>query len=96
MSEIKNDANHEHPIFKPKPYWNPYIAGIGLGLVLLAAFVIMGRGLGASGAFSSAAAPFTDSQSAAKIGHRPNPHSRDQAVPCLISLNILNKRICLR
>ena len=36
-----------------QPYWNPYIAGIGLGLVLLAAFVIMGRGLGASGAFST-------------------------------------------
>ncbi len=36
-----------------KPYWNPYVAGIGLGLVLLSAFVIMGRGLGASGAFSS-------------------------------------------
>jgi uncharacterized protein len=35
------------------PYLNPYLAGIGLGLVLLAAFVIMGRGLGASGAFSS-------------------------------------------
>lgn len=35
---------------------NPYLAGIGLGLVLLASFVIMGRGLGASGAFSSAAA----------------------------------------
>jgi uncharacterized membrane protein YedE/YeeE len=36
-----------------RPYMNPYLAGIGLGLVLLAAFVIMGRGLGASGAFSS-------------------------------------------
>lgn len=34
-------------------YSNPYLAGIGLGLVLLAAFVIVGRGLGASGAFSS-------------------------------------------
>ncbi len=32
---------------------NPYLAGIGLGLVLLASFVVMGRGLGASGAFSS-------------------------------------------
>ena len=32
---------------------NPYLAGIGLGLVLLAAFVIAGRGLGASGAFNS-------------------------------------------
>jgi uncharacterized membrane protein YedE/YeeE len=36
-----------------QPYSNPYLAGIGLGLVLLASFVIMGRGLGASGAFSS-------------------------------------------
>jgi len=39
-----------------KPYSNPYLAGFGLGLVLLSAFVIMGRGLGASGAFASAAA----------------------------------------
>jgi uncharacterized membrane protein YedE/YeeE len=35
------------------PYSNPYLAGVGLGLVLLAAFVLMGRGLGASGAFSA-------------------------------------------
>jgi uncharacterized protein len=33
-----------------KPYLNPYIAGIGLGLVLLAAFLMSGRGLGVSGA----------------------------------------------
>jgi uncharacterized membrane protein YedE/YeeE len=38
------------------PYWSPYLAGIGLGLVLLAAFVLVGRGLGASGAFSSTVA----------------------------------------
>ena len=31
---------------------NPYLAGIGLGLVLLASFLIMGKGLGASGAAS--------------------------------------------
>jgi uncharacterized protein len=43
----------EHKTFNPKPYWNSYIAGIGLGLVLLASFVIMGRGLGASGALST-------------------------------------------
>jgi uncharacterized protein len=36
-----------------KTYSNPYVAGVGLGLVLLSAFLIMGRGLGASGAFSS-------------------------------------------
>ena len=41
---------------EPAPYMNPYLAGVGLGLVLLAAFVVMGRGLGASGAFASSAA----------------------------------------
>jgi uncharacterized membrane protein YedE/YeeE len=40
----------------PRPYANPYLAGVGLGLVLLASFVVMGRGLGASGAFASGAA----------------------------------------
>jgi uncharacterized membrane protein YedE/YeeE len=38
---------------EPAPYSNPYVAGVGLGLVLLAAYVVMGRGLGASGALSS-------------------------------------------
>jgi uncharacterized membrane protein YedE/YeeE len=32
---------------------NPYLAGFGLGLVLLASFLIMGRGLGATAAFGS-------------------------------------------
>lgn len=40
---------------RARPYADPYFAGFALGLVLLAAFVIMGRGLGASGAFASAA-----------------------------------------
>ncbi len=39
-----------------KPHLNPYWAGFGLGLVLLASFVIMGRGLGASGAFTTTVA----------------------------------------
>lgn len=38
---------------RERPYLNPYLAGVGIGLALLAAFVIMGRGLGASGAFTS-------------------------------------------
>ena len=37
-------------------YANPYVAGVGLGLVLIAAFVITGHGLGASGAFAAGAA----------------------------------------
>jgi hypothetical protein len=39
-----------------RPYADPYRAGVGLGLVLLASFVLAGRGLGASGAFATAAA----------------------------------------
>lgn len=38
---------------RPSPFMNPYLAGVGLGLVLLAAFVLMGRGLGATGTFST-------------------------------------------
>ena len=37
----------------PVPYVSPYVAGVGIGVVLLLSFVLMGRGLGASGAFSS-------------------------------------------
>jgi uncharacterized membrane protein YedE/YeeE len=36
-------------------YSDPYVSGIALGLVLLAAFVFAGRGLGASGAFAATA-----------------------------------------
>ncbi len=39
-----------------KPYADPYLAGVGLGLVLLASFLFAGRGLGASGAFATTAA----------------------------------------
>jgi hypothetical protein len=34
---------------KPKEFWNPYAAGVALGLVLLGSFVLTGKGLGASG-----------------------------------------------
>jgi uncharacterized protein len=34
----------------PARFWNPYLAGAALGLVLLSAYVVMGKGLGASGA----------------------------------------------
>jgi len=33
---------------KAKPYWNPYLAGVLLGLTLLATFMIASQGLGAS------------------------------------------------
>lgn len=34
----------------PARYWNPYAAGVVLGLVLATSFVVAGHGLGASGA----------------------------------------------
>jgi uncharacterized membrane protein YedE/YeeE len=45
----------EKDTMKKSGFWSPYLAGAGLGLTLLATFVIAGRGLGASGAFSVAA-----------------------------------------
>jgi uncharacterized membrane protein YedE/YeeE len=39
----------------PRPYADPYLAGVGLGLVLLACFALSGQGLGASGAFANVA-----------------------------------------
>lgn len=39
-----------------RPYWNPYVAGVGLGLTLLLSYVVLGTGLGASGAITRIAA----------------------------------------
>jgi uncharacterized membrane protein YedE/YeeE len=55
----------------PRPYADPYVAGTGLGLVLLAAFVIAGRGLGASGAFASSAAGLVAAASPARAAANP-------------------------
>ena len=43
----------------PRAYSDPYLAGIGIGLVLLTAYVVVGQGLGASGAFASVVASGT-------------------------------------
>ncbi len=40
----------------PKPYMNPYLAGVLLGLTLLASYLILGAGLGASGGLARVAA----------------------------------------
>jgi uncharacterized membrane protein YedE/YeeE len=50
----------------PQPYADPYRTGVALGLVLLAAFVLVGRGLGASGAFASVAATLLDAAGSAR------------------------------
>ena len=36
-----------------RPFWNPYLAGILLGLVLLATYVVTGRGFGATAGFAA-------------------------------------------
>jgi len=54
-----------------RAYMNPYLAGFGLGLVLLSAFVVMGRGLGASGAFTAVVAAGVEG--AAPAHARANP-----------------------
>ena len=46
-NNIKVQNGGDEP--KSSPLWNPYLAGVALGLVLLASFLILGAGLGASG-----------------------------------------------
>jgi uncharacterized membrane protein YedE/YeeE len=41
---------------RERPLWDPYVAGVALGLVLLATYLVFGRGLGASGAVARFAA----------------------------------------
>lgn len=55
----------------PRRYADPYLAGVCLGLVLLAAFVFAGRGLGASGAFASSAAGVVAAASPARAAASP-------------------------
>jgi len=38
-----------------RAYWNPYLAGVFLGLVLLATYLVAGRGLGATAGFAGVA-----------------------------------------
>jgi hypothetical protein len=38
----------EHGSPQPSGYWNPYLAGLLLGATLLASFLVLGAGLGAS------------------------------------------------
>jgi len=40
----------------PRPFWPPLVAGVILGLALLATFLVTGHGLGASGFFTKLAA----------------------------------------
>ena len=50
------NSNSNPPSAGPKPHMNPYLAGVMLGLVLLASFLILGVGLGASAGIARAGA----------------------------------------
>jgi len=56
-------------IAKTTKYLNPYLGGVLLGLVLLSAFFVSGRGLGASGAIKSTVITTVD---AIASGHAEN------------------------
>jgi uncharacterized membrane protein YedE/YeeE len=55
----------------PRAYANPYLSGVGLGLVLLAAFLVTGHGLGASGAAAAVVSAGVEAVSPAHA--RANP-----------------------
>lgn len=56
MAKVIRDDSHR----VERPMWDPYVAGFFLGLVLLATFLVVGRGLGASGALARFTARIAD------------------------------------
>jgi len=65
QQDMPQDALVQHsdgtqPIPGAKPFMSPYLAGMGLGLVLLTSFLVMGKGLGASGGFGRLGALFVN------------------------------------
>lgn len=67
----------------PRPYWNPYLAGVLLGLTLLGAFVLAGQGLGASAFPKRVLAAGTDLVAPAWTAANPEfgPYVADGANP---------------
>lgn len=55
----------------PERFWNPYVGGVALGLVLLAAFVVTGQGLGASAAAYRVGIAAVDSVAPAAVDASP-------------------------
>lgn len=57
-------------------YTDGTLAGVALGLVLLASFAFAGRGIGASGAFAAAASPVANALGAQAIANSPGLAAR--------------------
>lgn len=56
---------------EPAAYWNPYVAGAALGIVLFLSLFITGNGLGASGGLARVAAFFEDRVAAGHVDRNP-------------------------
>lgn len=56
----------------PERFWNPYLGGIALGLVLLTSFLVMGKGLGASGAANRFGVAVAQVVAPAHVAANPN------------------------
>ena len=54
-----------------RPYWNPYAAGVLLGLVLAASFLLTGHGLGASGALGRFVGAAVDAVAPGSVDSNP-------------------------
>jgi uncharacterized protein len=65
-------ASLGYRIFRAPGYWPPYVAGGGLGLTLLATFLLMGQGLGASGAFARSLAALVAWIAPSYAAHSPS------------------------
>jgi len=57
---------------RSEKFWNPYLAGIALGLVLLTTFLVMGKGLGASGAANRLGVFIAEALAPAHVAANPN------------------------
>ncbi|NLY02099.1 MAG: YeeE/YedE family protein [Rhodopirellula sp.] len=53
------------------PYWNPYVAGVALGVVLFSAFALTGSGLGGSGGSARVMAFLEDQVAPAATDRNP-------------------------
>ncbi len=70
MSQMSKDMN-QAKAEKVRPYANPYLAGVLLGLVLFASFFITGNGLGASGGIQRMVVSVQDVVTTDHIDHIP-------------------------
>ena len=55
LADLRPHAADAWAHHAPQPHWNPYVAGVLLGLVLLGTYAITGRGLGATAGFAALA-----------------------------------------